>query len=233
MSLQIRINQCLRDKGAKKTELADACKSPRATISDWSSGKTKSLSGEKLVLAAKFFNVNPEWLSSGNGKKNVSSIEATVPDLEPETNVQNKDYENLELVTFSSIPVVGVAQLNDNEKWTEIEHPTDFKGGIIDFPTRDKNAYALRCSGDSMEPRIRDGEFIVIEPNTEPQPGDDVLLKATDGRVMVKTFLYKREDKIHLISVNKAHLPQSIHVSEVDKMHYVLAAVRRPTWKCK
>ena len=186
------------------------------------------------IELAHVLNVSPLWLKTGDKKHTPDWIDSEAPahSFDPESNVQI-NAENLDLVAFLSIPVVGVAQLNDNAKWTEIEHPTDFKGGIIDFPTRDKNAYALKCIGDSMAPRIRDGEFVVIEPNTEPQPGDDVLLKATDGRVMVKTFLYKREDKIHLISVNNAHPPHSIHISEVDKMHYVLAAVRRPSCKSK
>ena len=69
MNLQDRINECLLEKKAKKVDLARATKSPRATISDWTSGKTKKLSGEKLLLAAEFFNVKPKWLEDGSGEK--------------------------------------------------------------------------------------------------------------------------------------------------------------------
>ena len=69
MNLKDRINSCLKEKNVKKTDLARATKSPRATVSDWTSGKTEKLSGDKLLLVAKFFNVSPEWLQTGKGEK--------------------------------------------------------------------------------------------------------------------------------------------------------------------
>jgi hypothetical protein len=43
--------------------------------------------------------------------------------------------------------------------------------GLRRYPSRDPNAYALRVKGDSMRPRIKPGEFVLVEPNTPPQPG--------------------------------------------------------------
>lgn len=68
-SLKERVEECLLESGKKKVELAEATRSPRATISDWTSGKTKAITGEKLLKAAAFFNVRPEWLATGAGKK--------------------------------------------------------------------------------------------------------------------------------------------------------------------
>ncbi len=131
---------------------------------------------------------------------------------------------------FSAIPVVGSAQLGDNGHWSELEYPVGFGDGHITYPTRDKNAYALRCHGDSMKPRIRDGEFVIVEPNSEPIPGDEILLKTHDGRVMVKTLLYQRDDKVHVMSVNEAHPPQAFNLAEIDKIHLVAAIAKKALW---
>lgn len=63
-----------------------------------------------------------------------------------------------------------------------------------------------------MAPRIQHGEYVVAEPNTEAQPGDEVLVKASDGGVMVRKFLYRRDGRIYLASVNAAHQPVAIAV---------------------
>ena len=135
-----------------------------------------------------------------------------------------------ELGGFREVPVVGSAQLGDNGYWTEIEYPVGYGDGHIKYPTKDKNAYALRCVGDSMKPRIRDGEFVVIEPNSEPIPGDEVLLKTIDGRVMVKTLLYQRNDRVHVMSINESHPPQSFDIHQIQSIHPVVAIVKSALW---
>lgn len=128
------------------------------------------------------------------------------------------------------IPVVGTAQLGDNGHFVELEYPAGHGDGWVDIASRDPNAYALRCRGDSMRPRIRSGEFVVVEPGTEPAPGDEVLIKATDGRVMIKTYLYRREGRVHLVSVNEAHPSIALDEREVAAMHYVGAIVKASRW---
>lgn len=129
------------------------------------------------------------------------------------------------------IPVVGSAGLSDNCHFVELEFPVGHGDGHVVFATADTNAYAVRCCGDSMSPRIRNGEFVIVEPNVPVQPGDEVLVKASDGRVMVKTYLYTRDDLVHLVSVNAAHPPISIPVADVEAMHYVAGTAKKARWK--
>lgn len=128
------------------------------------------------------------------------------------------------------IPVVGHARLGDNGHFVELEYPVGHGDGYIDLPTRDPNAYALRCVGDSMKPRIRNGEFVVVEPNRAIANGDEVLVKAADGRVMVKQFLYRRDGRVHLLSVNEAHPPMALDEHEVEAMHCVVAITMASRW---
>jgi phage repressor protein C with HTH and peptisase S24 domain len=128
------------------------------------------------------------------------------------------------------IPVVGHAKLGDNAHFVELEYPAGHGDGYIDMPSNDPNAYALRCDGDSMTPRIKHGEFVVIEPNRTIAAGDEVLVKAIDGRVMVKEFLYRREGRVHLLSVNEEHRPIVLEQSQVEAMHFVAAIVKTARW---
>ena len=127
--------------------------------------------------------------------------------------------------------MVGTAQLGDDGYWAELEAPAGFGDGYIPFPVKSSNAYALRCRGDSMKPRIKDGEFVIVEPDQVPCPGDEVLVKAKDGRVMVKELLYIRDDTVHLLSVNEAHGKLALPLSAIDCMHYVAAITKRSMWE--
>lgn len=70
-----------------------------------------------------------------------------------------------------------------------------------------------------MKPRSRHGEFVVIEPNHECIPGDEVLVVATDGRVL------------HLDSVNEQHPRISILMADVAKIQYVAGIAKAALWK--
>lgn len=118
-------------------------------------------------------------------------------------------------------PIVGTAQLGDDGYWLELNFPTGHGDGFVLYPSRDPNSYALRCKGDSMRPRIKPGEFVVVEPNHAFLPGDEVVLRAKDGRVMVKVFNFERNGIIEVSSINEDHKPISIERDQIQVIHYV------------
>jgi len=226
-TLAERIKSERKAQGLNQVELGKAVGVSKSSVHQWESGLTKELTGNNLINAAKALKVNPDWLSTGKGNK--LAIEPSSPSQQ-KIELTTNAYETLKLGEFSLIPVVGTAQLGDNGHWYELEYPVGYGDGHIRYPSRDHNAYALRCVGDSMKPRIRDGEFVVVEPNREVRPGDDVVLKSLSGAVMAKTFLYNRDGKIYLQSINESHPSISIPLEEVDKIHPVAAIVNSALW---
>lgn len=124
------------------------------------------------------------------------------------------------------VPVVGTAQLGDNGHYDELQYPVGHGDGFVAYPTRDKNAYALRVKGDSMRPRIKPGEFVVVEPAATPQPGDEVLVRTRDGKVMVKVLDFRRGGVVQLSSVNEDHRPITLEEADVERLHLVAAIVK-------
>lgn len=55
------------DAGASQAGLARYCKAKGPSVSDWFSGKTKTLKAQSLVMAAEYLGVRPRWLLDGNG----------------------------------------------------------------------------------------------------------------------------------------------------------------------
>ncbi len=188
------------------------------TASQWLDGQGPEVSLAQAVSLQNAYGVNAVWLTKGKGEPGISVRYAD-------------EFRPIPITKWRAIPVVGRAQLGDNGHWADLEYPVGHGDGYIDFPTQDPNAYALKCEGDSMRPRIKAGEFVVIEPNQPIEPGDEVLVKSKDGRVMVKEFLYKRGGRTHLISANDAHKPIAFADDEIEKMHFVRAICRPSSWR--
>lgn len=122
---------------------------------------------------------------------------------------------------YHRTPVVGLAQLGPDGYYDAIEFPVGHGDGYLDVPTRDPNAYALRVRGDSMFPAIRDGWYVVIEPNRTYYPGDFVMVKTYDGRCMIKELLHERNGEIVLSNVNGSYGRLTLDREQVEKISLV------------
>lgn len=65
MAVHDRLKRAMDHRNVKATQLASATGSSRATVSDWLTGKTGKISGDRLVKAALFLSVPPEYLLFG------------------------------------------------------------------------------------------------------------------------------------------------------------------------
>jgi phage repressor protein C with HTH and peptisase S24 domain len=214
-----------------KDRLTDAMKAAGISTSELARQMGISYQGVKKVLnggsfntdnnikAAKLLGVFSDWLATGKGPRVAPPAVA-----EPHAIYEVKPQ-------FPGLPVVGTAKLGDNGNFCELEYPVGHGDGWIDWPSRDPNAYALRCKGDSMKPRIKHGEFVVVEPNHPVVPGDEVLVKAKDGRVMVKELAHVRDGMVYLESVNEAHPRISIAQEDIEAFHYVAGIAKSALWR--
>jgi len=132
-----------------------------------------------------------------------------------------------DLKQTKGVPVVGEVKGGQDGYIDELQYPTGHGDGFVDHPTSDANAYALRVRGDSMHPRYRAGEYIVIEPSIEPQTGDDVVVSLTDGRKMRKELNWLRDGEVQLLSVNNHYGPLTLQTSDVLYIHLVAGRARR------
>ncbi|MFM0210422.1 S24 family peptidase [Paraburkholderia sediminicola] len=213
-----RLRRALGDKKVSPTELASVAGIGVETAALWLGGIGPDMSMVQAVAIQNTYGVNSVWLLKGKGEPGVAIRYADA-------------YDPITDLKWRGAPVVGFAQLGDNGHFVDIEYPVGYGDGFVASPTEDKDAYALRCVGDSMRPRIKDREFVVVEPNHIIEPGDEVLVKSKDGRVMVKEFLYERAGRVHLISVNETHAPIAIEKDNIEKMHYVGWIAKPSAWR--
>lgn len=196
-----------------------------STVSEWK--RTGRIAKDKLYRLAVFSQISTEWWLNENAT--IPPTDADRATVGPDRSARQPPH-TYTVRSGLRIPVVGGARLGDNGHFVELEYPAGHGDGYIDIPSSDPNAYALRCEGDSMSPRIKHGEFVIVEPGHAVVAGDEVVVKASDGRVMVKTFLYRRDGRVHLDSVNEAHPRVAIDEAQIDALHYVGAIAKASRW---
>ena len=102
------------------------------------------------------------------------------------------------------IPLLGLAKAGREGYFDSAGYPLstgDWDG--IEFPIQiGKGVYALEVSGDSMEPVYREGDKLVVQPDTEVRAHDRVVVKLKTGEVMVKELQRKTAKQIELKSLN-------------------------------
>lgn len=130
---------------------------------------------------------------------------------------------------FRRVAVAGAVAFEDG-RFEEIRAGDG--DGFLNWPSADPAAYALRCVGDSLAPRVRHGEFIVMEPGSDPIAGDEVLVRRKGGGVMVRELVAIRDGMVKLLSVNDGKT-LLLSMDEVDAIHFVAGIARRAMWRAR
>jgi len=102
--------------------------------------------------------------------------------------------------------------------------------GYVAWVTQDHDAYAIHCDGTDLMPRIKNGEFIIIEPNTEYQPGDEVYIKLQNGDERVETFLYDSAGLMTFMSINETPPPLRLSRNDIQAIHYIAGIAKPALW---
>lgn len=76
--------------------------------------------------------------------------------------------------------------------WTDGDYPVGATDSCAEVATNDPHAFLVAVEGNSMFPRYSPGEFALVEPGTEPDLEDDVLVRLSTGSTMIKRLLSRR-----------------------------------------
>jgi phage repressor protein C with HTH and peptisase S24 domain len=117
----------------------------------------------------------------------------------------------------SSVPLIGFAEAGAGGFFDDGGFPVGKGWEQTALPSiTDEHAYALEISGDSMKPAYRDGDIIVVSPETPVRKGDRVVVKTKKGEVMVKELKRKAARSVELKSLNSEHRDRTLQMSDVE-----------------
>lgn len=217
-TLQDRIAELMQTTGWSVGRIADICGVSSSAVTQWKDGPTKSITLEPAIKLERETGYSALWIASGKGEKLAHKP------------VDHDGAEEVGIVKkLRKVPVVGTAKLGDNGFYDELSPIVGGGDGAIEIATNDENAYGLRVRGQSMFPAIRDGWYVVVEPNNKPAVGEYVLVKLKGGKKMVKELLNRRTASIEVMSVNGGER-LSFDVTELEGVQAIGAVVPPSKW---
>jgi phage repressor protein C with HTH and peptisase S24 domain len=197
------------DALARRYGLSPSGLAKRAGLDPTSFNKSKRITGEG----------RPRWPTTESIAK---VLEATGASFEDFTALVTSEARGR---MAQPIPLIGLTQAGGGGFFDDGGFPVGQGWDQIRFPrVDDENAYALEVTGDSMQPLYRDGDILIVSPNSAARKGDRVVLRTTDGEVMAKILVRRTAKTIELASFNPAHPNLVVPVDRVDWMARIVWA---------
>lgn len=200
-----RIKQARESKGMSQGELGNQLGLNKSSIQRYESGQVQRIKLPILENMAKILNVNPSWL--------VLKSNDPEPYKEP-SNISCVIDSKLvhQIPVFESVSA-GFGAYADSE--------------IIDYiPVVINNSYdvddmiAIKVKGDSMFPKIEDGDIIVVRRQTSVDSGDIAVVLLDGDEGLVKRVVYG-STWIELQSINEDYPVQRFEDAEVTRLRVV------------
>lgn len=178
-ALNERITSARVSAGMSKAALARAVGVSSPTVTDWESGKIKTIEAGNMSKLAAALGVTPDWLLYGKEPAQRQAISASVAAA----------YDIVDRNT-RPVPIISYVQAGN---WCELvdAYPTGHGEDTVDVDVRwGPNTYALRVRGDSMAPTLTEGAVIVVDPAIDWRHGHIVVVRQNgDAEVTVKRLV--------------------------------------------
>jgi phage repressor protein C with HTH and peptisase S24 domain len=123
-----------------------------------------------------------------------------------------------------AIPIVPMARAGADGVFDENGFPVG-ADETVRFPDLGEDrVYALEIAGDPMEPMYRAGDVVIVQPGAAVRRGDRVVVRTRAGKVLARVLGRRNDQTIELSSLNPAHKPHELAVSEIDWIARILWA---------
>lgn len=208
-----RIRLARENKGYDQITLARKIDVASRTVQRWEGG-SQVPDSNYLIKLAKYTNVRPEWLLTGDGEMHHP--------LQPKGKVIpfNED-ALLRKVTMVDLPLLSTVPAG---KTAAIFHPEYVEKYITVDNIKDPRAFALIVKGRSMSPMIEDGDIVVVSPQQEVRSGDICVIRVNDEDVLKKIKI--DDEFVHLIPINTSFEPISVRKRDVMFLWKVVRVIK-------
>lgn len=162
----------------------------KATVQRWETGSISNMRRDRIKKLSEILQIAPEILLEAENK---------VPELsQPRT-------------ALAKIPVLGtvaagvpITAQEDIIGWEEV--PVQW--------VKNDTVFALKLKGDSMEPRMTEGDVVIVKKQSDVTSGE-IAIVMVDGEATCKKVV-KHSDGMVLISNNLKYAPMFFSVKDID-----------------
>ena len=194
MEIKDILSQRRKELNLTMKQVADKVGVSEGTISRWESGKIADMRRDKIMAYAQALNISPAIIM---GWDNVDSSSTS------ESIHAGKRIPVLGSVA-AGIPIDAIEDVLD---WEDISEDMAKTGEF----------FGLRIKGDSMQPRIVEGDVVIVRQQPDADSGDVVIVQVNGDKATCKR-LAKYSSGISLISFNPAYEPMNYTNEQIERL---------------
>ncbi|SUB33553.1 repressor protein [[Pasteurella] mairii] len=166
------VRELMDRNGINQNDIADAIGKTQGAVGHWLTGKRKPNFDDVTKI-----------LDIVGAKKVLLNQDGTVEDFD-----NNAQFTRI--IKSFQYPLLSSIQAG---RFTEVEHfnhvdELDQYEMISSQVKASPNAFYLKVSGDSMLPRFKDGDMVLIDPDIAPTPGKFIAAINPDGEATFKQY---------------------------------------------
>ena len=210
MTLLERIEELCKEKGISRRRMEEESGLSIGTTSRWKNEFKPSQKSLKRV--SDYFNVSIAYIT---GESEFRSEQDAVMGRWSEQYEKDAVSELGKIEAGIRIPVLGevpcgipleAIELIDVDDWEEISEKLARTGKF----------FGLKSKGDSMSPRIQEGDVLIVRQQPDAESGDVVIAKVNGSNACCKKLL-KTDDGIVLQSFNPMYEPMFFSNEDIKK----------------
>ena len=200
-----RIRECREQSGITLEELGNRIGLNKSTVQRYESGKVERIKIPVLQAIAKELNADPLYLMLKTDEKGTFD---TMP-----SNISDVMTGDIHMIPVFETVSAGLGAYADSEV---MDYVPLFVRNHAEVP----GLIGIRVKGDSMYPKIEDGDIIIVRKQTSVDSGSIavVLLDGEEG--LVKKVEYG-PDWIDLVSINPEYKTRRFEGEEVTRLQVV------------
>lgn len=198
----LRLKELRNKSGLTQVKFAEKFGISYGTIAMWETGKREP-DNDTVIRLAKFFNVTTDYLLG----------RSDYPYPRPSNEIPVGD--------FVKLPVVGAIRAGFDGILLE-----EYTGEEVEVPKGILNKYecselfALHVKGNSMYPKIEEGDIILAHKVASVDSGTIAVIMYNGDEATVKKVHYKQgEDWLELIPINPEYTTKRIEGAELEQCH--------------
>lgn len=203
MTVGKRIKEVREKTGMSQVDFADKINVSKQTLYKYENNLITNIPSDKIEAAAKVGGVSPAYLM---GWESVSDKEIGNAFYENMKNpLPKKHGVSIKVLgrVAAGIPIEAIEDIIDTEEITEeLAKTGDFFG--------------LKIHGDSMEPKISDGDVVIVRQQDDAETGD-IVIATVNGNEATCKRLKKYNEGIALISTNPLYEPMFFSDHEISE----------------
>lgn len=209
-----RLRQLRMSRGMSIRELAVLCETSKSSISMYESGERRP-KYETLEAIADVFNVDMEYLLGKTDVKNRAASELGFDSLEEAYTSKTRLQDFFGKSSPLRVPVLG--KVAAGIPIEAIEEILDYEELSPDMARDGSEYFALQIKGTSMEPKISDGDVVIVRKQPDVDSGQIAIVCVNGDEATCKKIM-KQNTGILLLPLNPIFAPTFYSNEDIERI---------------